>query len=283
MVWLYLIQIALGVGVGHYLLSLPITWLVVAGIVAVMVFIGTRLRGINNIVHECSHSSFAEKREDNVTIGRFCSALLTGSFTEYKANHLSHHAHLGDYEHDKEFMAIERFRLHDPLTFGTVMRHAVTPLLGLHLPYYSGISLSRRDGALFATMKFAIVFFIVFFAVLQPWTTFLFVIMPLFYVFPALNYWTDCLDHAGLVGESDELAASRNVLAPGFVRLVFFPRNDCYHLVHHLFPNVPAPHLGEAHMLLTEDNAYRNEPHATQPLVTSMAKSLDQLLVKQHG
>lgn len=281
MVSLYLVQIFAGVALGHYLLGLQAgTWVVLA-IVADIVFIGTRLRGINNIVHECSHSSFCERREDNVTVGRFCSALLTGGFTKYKENHLSHHAHLGDYEQDREFMAIRKFRLHDPLTPRTILRHAVTPLLGLHIPYYSGISLSVSDGPVFATLKFAVVFLMVFFTVIEPWTTILFVVVPLFFMFPALNYWTDCLDHAGLVGETDELEASRNVLAPSLVRLVFFPRNDCYHLVHHLFPNVPAQHLKDAHVILSGDSAYRQQPQATRPLLSGFAKTLRPSLERQ--
>lgn len=281
MVFAYLVQIGIGIAIGHILLGLDFGALVLLAIVLDIVFIGTRIRGINNIVHECSHSSFCENREDNVYVGKFCSALLTGGFTEYKDNHLSHHQHLGNYERDKEFMAIQRFRLHDPLTPATVLRHAVTPLLGLHLPYYSGISLSRVDGPVFASLKFAVVFLIVFFAIVAPLTTLLFVVIPLFYMFPALNYWTDCLDHAGIVGESDELEASRNVLAPGPIRLLFFPRNDCYHLVHHLFPNIPARHLKDAHKVLSQDQAYKDTPQATEPLHVLPRKMPSQTLARE--
>lgn len=258
----YLGQAGLGVVLGHYLLSLELSWASAVGMAAVAVFIGTRLRGLNNIVHECSHSSFCEVREDNVAIGRFCSAVLTGSFRKYKEDHLSHHMYLGDYERDNELSAIEKFGLHDPLTVRTVLRHISTPLLGRHLLAYSGINLSGEDGKVFFALKLALLAAIMVFAMFEPLTALIFVVLPLFYIFPTLNFWTDCLDHAGLVGETDELRASRNVLAPGMIRLLFFPRNDCYHLVHHLFPQVPARHLANAHHELCADPEYAGQPQA---------------------
>lgn len=101
--------------------------------------------------------------------------------------------------------------------------------------------------------------------VLAPLTTLLFILLPMFFIFPTLNYWTDCLDHAGLVPSDDQLVASRNVLAPEWVRLVFFPRNDCYHLVHHLFPQVPARHLKLAHEELCAEPLYRSKSSAARP------------------
>ena len=263
-VGLYLAQVALGVFVGHYLVSLPLTWASLALIVFAVFFIGTRLRGLNNIVHECSHLTFSANREDNFVIGKFCSTLLTGCFTKYRRDHLSHHAHLGVYEQDNELGAIEKFGLHEPLSISTIARHIVTPLLGLHLRVYSGASMSSEDGRLFLVMKIALLVAIGLAALVQPLTTLLFVVVPLFYVFPTLNFWTDCLDHAGLVGAEDELDASRNVLAPTILQPLLFPRNDCYHLVHHLFPGVPARHLKAAHKQLSEDSAYRSQPLAVK-------------------
>ena len=101
--------------------------------------------------------------------------------------------------------------------------------------------------------------------------TLFFVVIPLFFIFPTLNFWTDCLDHAGLVGAKDELEASRNVLATAPVRLLFFPRNDCYHLVHHLFPHVPARHLHTAHDELCSDPEYLSQPLATRPTRLELA------------
>lgn len=251
---------------GTYLLALPLSIWKVAAVMATAVFIGTRLRGINNIVHECSHATFAEERSDNVMIGRFCAAILMKSFRKYRDDHLSHHAHNGDYEHDAEFGLIEKFGLHDPINLRTVLRHAFVPLTGRHLPLYTGINLSAEDGRLFLGLKLLLLASMAIFLWLEPLAAFAFVILPLFYIYPTLNFWTDCLDHAGLVGAKDEIEASRNVLAPTLVRLLFFPRNDSYHLVHHLFPQIPARHLHLAHDELSRDPSYRRLPSAVRAI-----------------
>ncbi|AML52575.1 fatty acid desaturase family protein [Falsihalocynthiibacter arcticus] len=264
-VGVYLAQVLAGIFLGHYLLSFTLSVATVFLMVLTSVFIGTRLRGLNNIVHECTHSSFSEHREDNVAIGRLCSSLLSGCFQQYKDDHLSHHAHLGDYAHDREMGPIEKFGLHKPLTRKTILQHMITPLLGRHLKMYSGVNLSGGDGRLFFGIKMALLVTIFVFSIFYPATSAFFVLLPMFYIFPTLNFWTDCLDHAGIVGAEDELEASRNVLAPLPVRLLFFPRNDCFHLVHHLFPNVPARHLETAHVALSKDASYQSQQHAVLP------------------
>lgn len=260
----YIGLILAAVALGTYLLTLPLSVWTVVAMVATAAFVGTRLRGINNIVHECSHATFAEERSDNVVIGRFCAAILMKSFRKYRDDHLSHHAHNGDYEHDAEFGLIEKFGLHDPITPRTVLRHAFVPLTGRHLPLYTGINLSAEDGRVFQGLKLALLAAMAVFLFLDPVAALAFVILPLFYIYPTFNFWTDCLDHAGLVGAQDEIEASRNVLAPKLVRLLFFPRNDSYHLVHHLFPQIPARHLHLAHEELSRDLSYRRLPSAVR-------------------
>lgn len=255
-VGVYLGLILASVWFGSYMVSMPVTALSVVLMLTTSIFIGTRLRGINNIVHECCHSTFADNRQTNVLIGRVCAALLMKSFRKYRNDHLSHHTSNGDYESDAEFAVIQKFGLHEPLNFRTVLRHIATPLMGRHLTAYVSINLSGGDGRFFAFFKVGLLGLIAVFSVFVPLGSFFFVIIPLFYIYPTLNFWTDCLDHAGLVGAKDELLASRNVLAPTLVRLLFFPRNDSYHLVHHLFPQVPARHLHHVHGELSKDASY---------------------------
>jgi fatty acid desaturase len=269
----YVGAILASIAFGAWLLSLPVTAWSVAGMGMTALFIGTRLRGINNIVHECCHATFSEHRHDNVQIGRVCTSILMKTFRKYRDDHLSHHANNGDYENDAEFAVIQKFGLHDPVNARTVARHIVTPLLGRHLPYYVGVNLSADDGRFFVWLKLALLALIAALFAVSPLTAVLFVLVPLFYVYPTLNYWTDCLDHAGLVGAEDELEASRNVLAPTVVRWLFFPRNDSYHLVHHLFPQVPARHLHRAHAELCQDPIYRSLPSAARHADPGLEKS----------
>lgn len=260
----YLFQIIAAAALGAVLLSYPLTGWTASGIGILMLFIGTRMRGLNNIIHECSHATFSSERADNALIGKICAALLFNSFSAYRDEHLSHHAHLGDYEHDLDLQGIEGLKLHEDLSPRVILRHLMTPLIGRHLPYYLGLNMSDQDGTAFQIMKYAVLGVSLLFTAFFPLTGLLFVILPFVFIYSALNYWADCLDHAGIVATGDDLTASRNILAPGVLRWLFFPRNDCYHLVHHLFPHIPARHLGTSHEFLTKDAIYAAQPNAVR-------------------
>ncbi|MEM6636965.1 MAG: fatty acid desaturase [Pseudomonadota bacterium] len=247
---------------GHFLVSQPATPASIFVGALLVVFIGTRLRGLNNIVHECSHATFTRKRKENEFIGSLCASAVLGCFKDYRAEHLTHHKHLGDYERDLDLQNIKDLRLHDPLTRETVMRHITNPLLGRHLPYYLNFNLSRADGLGFQLMKMSILLGVVVFTAVLPLTSLIFVILPYSLVYSTLNYWADCMDHAGLIEGDDDLESSRNILAPFPLRALFFPRYDCFHLVHHLFPQVPARHLETTHFVLVQDEIYQSKQNA---------------------
>lgn len=253
----YVLQLMAAIGLGSWLLRSPLSLPTGLGLAVLMFFIGTRLRGFNNIVHECSHFTFTRRREDNVLFGSLCASLVLGSFADYRYEHMTHHAHLGDYEKDLDLQGIRNFRLEDPLTPKTILRHALTPLFGLHLPYYLNVNLSGRDGEPYRVMKFGLIAAAIVFLVLDPLAALLLVWVPFVWVYPAINFWTDCVDHGGIVGTGDELEASRNFVLPKQLRAILFPRNDCYHLVHHLFPQVPAHHLDACHKQLLAHPDYR--------------------------
>ena len=265
-VFMYIAQLMAAVALGHILLTLSASFFSVIGVFLLMIFVATRMRGLNNIVHECSHATFASDRTTNVRIGKLCASLLFNSFVNYRDEHLSHHAHLGDYEQDLDLQGIENLRLHDTLTMRVLIRHITTPFLLRHLPYYLGLNLSPRDGRAYQLLQYAVVGVVAVITALAPLTGILMLIVPFVLIYSALNYWADCMDHAGLVPTDDDLDGSRNVLAPGTVRWLFFPRNDCFHLVHHLFPHIPARHLETSHERLLEDQQYVSRSNAVRGL-----------------
>ena len=258
----YLGMIAIAIAVGAALISAPVGIGEGLIIVALMLFIGSRLRGLNNVIHECSHATLVRDRDANGRIGKFCACFTLASFDDYRREHLTHHSYIGDYERDLDLQGIERLGLHDPLTPQVIARHMVTPLILRHLPYYLSIDLSLSDGRLAQVFKLFLLGSVVASTIAFPLTTILFVVFPYVLFYTALNYWADCLDHAGLVQHGDDLFASRNILAPTWFAVLFFPRNDHYHLVHHLFPNVPARHLPDVHDKLLDDTLYRSAENA---------------------
>ncbi|BCJ91274.1 hypothetical protein IZ6_20090 [Terrihabitans soli] len=228
-------------------------------IVAILaaLFIGTRFRGINNILHETSHLSFTADRGDNILFGRIAAALLLKTYESYKVEHMSHHVHLGDYEHDLDFHKLQKFKLEDELTPKTIARHVVTPLLGLHITSYVGFDMSWKDGRVFGLLKIVLLLATTAYVLIDPVSALLLIVFPFVWVYSALNYWTDCIDHGGILESGHELEQSRNVIVNPVLRFFLFPRNDCYHLIHHLFPGVPVNHFDRVHEELLQDPQYR--------------------------
>ncbi len=228
-----------------------------AGVVLALLFIGTRMRGLNNIVHECSHYSFTEDKAANILYGRIAAGVLLSSFSAYREEHMTHHAYLGDYERDQDIRSLKPFRLEQALDAKTVARHVLTPIFAMHLPNYIGINLSRRDGLGFLLLKAGLILGAVGYAVVDPVTAVVVVMIPFLWVYTGFNYWADVIDHAGILDRDDPLESSRNAIVPKSVRWLLFPRNDCYHLIHHLFPSVPSPHFEDCHAMLMQEPAYR--------------------------
>lgn len=252
----YIAQILIPIAVGTYLLRTP-TVLTYFAIGLIVIFIGTRFRGLNNIVHECSHFTFATNRGDNVIMGNIAASMLLNSFENYRKEHLTHHAHLGDYEKDLDIRGIESFHLEDKLTIYTIVRHVLTPLVGYHLPRYFSVNFSLDGGIGYFLQKIVLILGTLVLGYFNPQAALLLVVIPFVWVYSAINYWTDCVDHGGLIGSEDELEASRNLILPKAVRVFLFPRNDCYHLIHHLFPSIPAQHFDKCHKQLLENASYR--------------------------
>ncbi len=275
----YLFQLIGAIGFGYWLLQSPVSLPTGLGLVVLMFFIGTRLRGFNNILHECTHFAFSRRREDNVVFGSICASLILGCFRDYRDEHLTHHAHLGDYDRDLDLKRIRDFRLEDPLTPKTVLRHALTPLFCLHFPHYFKVDLSGRDGKPYRALKIGLIVAAIVFLALDPLAALLLVWVPFVWVYSTINYWMDCVDHAGLVDGGDELDTSRNLSVLKLLRVVFFPRNDCFHLIHHLFPQVPTHHLDACHarLLTHPDYLARTEGSSAQTAIGDwkMVKAVD--------
>lgn len=261
-------SIALGAALIAELGLASAPWVAVLAVV-----IATRLRGLNNIVHECSHYTFTRSIRANVMFGRIAAVVLLGGFRKYEREHATHHTFLGDREQDKDFENLQVFGIDKPVTWGSLGRHLVTPILGLHLRRYFPVDLSFEDGRAVGLAKLGLLAAVAAGVWLAPVTTLAMVLLPYLYVMTAINYWNDCVDHAGLIAETDDLYASRNLILPLGLRALLFPRNDCFHLVHHLFPSVPVHHLPACHRRLLSDPAYaalKHHPRLPKPQSTGM-------------
>tara|TARA_R110002096_G_scaffold273422_9_gene467267 strand:- start:1503 stop:2636 length:1134 start_codon:yes stop_codon:yes gene_type:complete len=84
----------------------------------------------------------------------------------------------------------------------------------------------------------------------------LFWLLPLIYVFPYLMLLREIYQHANL--GTGKLDNSRIIHADPFTRWALLGYGNDYHLVHHLYPNIPHYHLRAAHdAMMRESEVYR--------------------------
>jgi fatty acid desaturase len=229
--------------------------------VLLAVVVASLFKGLNNIVHECSHNAFAEDARFNRFLGTILCVLLLMDFQSYKREHTSHHRYLGDYDRDLDFQLRRglghdrRFRwrrmLRDTVSLRFV-RYYVPRVRLRHPHHLVGLSFYAvlLIGLLAVGACDAAVILFLAHVLFMPW----------------LRYFIDIVDHGGLYrADVGELYKSRNFVVGNFaLRWLLFPRNDCYHLIHHLYPYLPIASFGKVHAVLLEDPAYRGLRHRAE-------------------
>lgn len=233
----------------------------------VLFFIGSRFRALGNMVHECSHKSLVRSPRHNLLLGHLLSFFDFTDFSAYTREHLSHHRHLGHPTLDLDYAARRDFFTR-PGRFARL--HLLQPLSLFHVPrYLQPVLWSRADSPGVACARLLFNLGLLALALLVGWRAFLlYYLLPYATTYQVFRYWSDAVDHAGLMSAADEFERSRNHVTHPLLAALLFPRSDQYHLVHHLFPVVPTWHLAAVHRLLLEEPAYAAREHQLSSLFT---------------
>ncbi len=205
------------------------------------IFIGTRFRHINNIIHWASHGSACQNKEWNDGLGSMLCASIFLDFKEYKMEHLSHHVNLGDYRADNDFSKIEYLRIGEKI--GVSRRIKTIFSIRTLKSYIPTPNFKSKSASIGALAYIAIVLWLVSSGFLMGAFTLL---VGEFIIYPVIRYLTDLVDHGGIYSESEKKKKSRNcIIYFKPLRALIFPANDCFHKVHHDFPAISA-HAQEA-------------------------------------
>jgi fatty acid desaturase len=235
-----------------------------------LLFLGTRFRAFGNIVHECAHDSFVKGRKWNDFFGNLLAIFLMYSFQNYKRDHITHHLYTGDYDKDLEFSNTKEYGFHKTLNRRQIVFHLKRLITFEHVLHYTGRCIYTKSEPIIWRVTRALYLGVLFCScVLSGWTgevTALiagYLVVAYFTTYPAIGYITDILDHGGLIGAGAVLEKTRNYTVKNkIVNLVFFPRNDTYHLTHHLLPTIPIKFSHKCHEILLKESAeYRSMPH----------------------
>ena len=233
--------------------------------------IATRMRALGNMVHESVHGTLTRDPGWNHALGQVLAWFDGTSLPRYAREHFSHHRHLGDPVRDLDFVGRARFGFGDACA-RPGLHHGLRGLTLAHLPWFLRptpwgaedplrVRFARGVGyAALAALAWRIGARDVLLYHLVPYAT----------LYQVVRYWSDAADHAGVLGAAEALHRARNHILPRpALDALLQPRQDQFHLVHHLFPAVPVRDLGRVHALLLRDPAYAALDHRFVALFTT--------------
>jgi len=250
-------------------LDIAFDWLIVLSAVALVVWwselfaplavvlIANRQRALGNILHDAGHRNLWRDRRRNDLMARlFIAPLLFASLTRYRETHFKHHMELGTDGGDPDLLFFSR--------------SGRTTWFSNYLDQVFSLSawLSSMGGHLFSRqLRAASLLYIVgwwlgavalMWVVAGPDFTVTFLVLWLLAratVFHLITTFREMCDHLGL-RPGGVFTFTRDMACHGFWRWLIHPRNNGYHLTHHLLPAVPYYRLPEAHRLLKGQDVF---------------------------
>jgi fatty acid desaturase len=228
-------------------------------------WIGTRMRALGNMMHECSHGIFVRSATANTALGHLLAAADLTSFAEYSEQHASHHAHLGDPQRDLDYRA-RFFLLGKKKSLASIMHMVFSSILliPLWVQILRPVFWDKRAPLWSNCVRLGYLCAVVL-ACAHPasgYFTMLYLIVPYLTSYQWMRIFSDGCDHLFLTEASDSNERSRNHLFhSSLVNMIIFPRNDGYHLLHHLFPTLPTRCYPETHHRLMQNPWYASRSH----------------------
>ena len=271
-------------------------------------FVGGAIRSLGNQFHDGIHnniSNWSTKNELLKKISLFlklnvnnplndlivCYVIAPIMFYDhecYKKEHLNHHKYLGQDNKDDEKIKSIEIKFTGTNYFKAYLKLLITFLIKWSFWKSSvtgdffNTSLKTRlfilgwwgTWGMIALLFNQFDFFISLFTVilLARMTTYHFI-----------KVQAELADHYGK--ESSSIISYTRTLPKNGLSYFFHPDNDNYHILHHLFPEIPMPNLPKAHKLLMDvDDKYQKAEHLESYFVgaNSLAQTLGKILIEKN-
>jgi fatty acid desaturase len=222
--------------------------------------IANRQRALGNILHDAGHRNLCRDRLINDSIARILVApILFASLTRYRTTHFRHHLALGDDHNDPDFLAVPvRRSPHWLFSFG---RNALSwqAWLGSFAGHLAAHEVPVRSKLYIAGWWAVFLAMVAALAGITLTVTFVTLwLVARATVFHLITTFREMCDHFGL-RPGGIFSFTRDMPCHGVWRWFFHPRNNGYHLTHHLLPAVPYYRLPQAYGLFRELPVYRSD------------------------
>lgn len=220
--------------------------------------IANRQRALGNILHDAGHRNLWRDKCRNDLMARVLVApLLFASLSGYREAHFRHHLALGNVASDPDFLPIPdrpprhwaasfaRHLMSWPAWLGSFAGHLAAREVGcaskLFIIGWWGVALTLLVAA--AGVEFTAAFAVLWLLARAT-------------IFHMITTFREMCDHFGLC-PGGVFSFTRDMPCHGFWRQLIHPRNNGYHLTHHLLPAVPYYRLPEAQRLFGQMPAYQ--------------------------
>ncbi|MBX9702963.1 MAG: fatty acid desaturase, partial [Silvanigrellaceae bacterium] len=91
----------------------------------------------------------------------------------------------------------------------------------------------------------------------------IFIVIPFISSYQFLKLFSDIIDHYPLfINKEDNYKTSNHLFSIPLLNTIIFPRNDAYHLIHHLYPRIPTCEFKKLHRILLQEKPYAEKKHS---------------------
>jgi fatty acid desaturase len=232
---------------------------------AAVIVIGSRQRAMMNLLHQASHQLlFKHKRLNTIVANLFLAYPLLNTLKSYRADHVLHHAHTWEDDHDPKTIIYRLRGLVAPSDKREFRKkHILFPLLLQPVPR-NVLTVIWLKGASKKEATFRLAYWAALLTAIITtgtwWPFLLFWVIPFLTSFQVIRYFGEMAEHSGLQS-TDPWQATRAWSSCWLVRWLVAPHNDEMHLTHHLFQRIPHYKIRRAHDLLMEAPEYAAAHH----------------------
>lgn len=223
-----------------------------------LLLLGNRQRALGNLLHDAAHRNLTRDRRVNDGVTQALIApLLFVSLYHYRELHFRHHLELGTLQADPDLIPMPPVKARSWVSAVAVNALSIRAVLGSLFGHLLDRAVPRT-ARLYIVAWWAVLFAALVAATgIGPTATmFALWLAARATVFHVITTVREMCDHHGLV-PGGVFSFTRDIRTAGLWTVLIHPRNNAYHLTHHLLPAIPYYRLPEAQRLFATRPEYR--------------------------